>query len=119
MAKKWDIIESVRKFAKEVQDQGVALSEVYLFGSYARGEQREDSDIDVALVADSFVGVSFEDIKQFIDVTIKKPYMLFEYHTFNTKDFETGDPFMDEIKRTGISVLAASRKRARAVSSTR
>ncbi len=83
------------------------MQEIYLFGSYARGEQNEWSDVDIALVADSFTGVSFEDIKQFIDVTIKKPYFLFEYHTFNTQDFIAGDPFIDEIKRTGILISVA------------
>jgi len=96
----------------ELLGQGVHLREIYLFGSYARGEQHEWSDVDIALVADSFTGVSFEDIKQFIDVTIKKPYFLFEYHTFNTQDFITGDPFIDEIKRTGIAVSVAVKNAA-------
>ena len=77
---------------------------VILFGSYARGEQKPSSDIDVAVVADDFVGVSFEDVKRFIDVTIKKPYILFEFHTFNTADFESGNPFAAEIKKTGIQI---------------
>ena len=101
------IISKVKQFGLELLEQGVQLQEIYLFGSYARGEQNEWSDVDIALVADSFTGVSFEDIKQFIDVTIKKPYVLFEYHTFNTQDFITGDPFIDEIKRTGIPVSVA------------
>ncbi len=98
------VIQTVRQFAKEVKKQGVKLRKVFLFGSYARGEQRADSDIDVAVVADDFIGVGFEDIKRFIDVTIQKPYILFEYHTFNTADFEEGNPFVAEIKKTGIQV---------------
>ncbi len=105
MVRNRPIINKVKRFAGAVGRQGVQLRQVFLFGSYARGEQREWSDIDVALVADEFVGVSFEDIKRFIDVTIRKPYILFELHTFNTKDFETGNPFVAEIKRTGIQVV--------------
>lgn len=97
-------IETVRQFAEEVKKQGVKLRQVFLFGSYAKGRAREWSDVDVALVADEFVGVSFEDIKRFIDVTIQKPYILFELHTFNTADFERGNPFVEEIKRTGIVI---------------
>jgi uncharacterized protein len=105
MARVQSVIDVVERFAKELQAQGITLRKVYLFGSYARGEQTKWSDIDVALVADEFIGVSFEDIKQFIDVTIKKPYIMFEFHTFNTKDFEAGDPFVAEIKCTGIPIL--------------
>jgi predicted nucleotidyltransferase len=101
------IISKVQEFGLELLEQGVHLREIYLFGSYARGEQNEWSDVDIALVADSFTGVSFEDVKQFIDVTIQKPYFLFEYHTFNTQDFIAGDPFIDEIKRTGIPIALA------------
>lgn len=104
MVRKQPVIEHVRQFAQEVEKQGVQLRHVILFGSYARGEQREHSDVDVALVADDFTGVSFEDVKKFIDVTIQKPYVLFEFHTFNTSDFKEGNPFAEEIKRTGIRV---------------
>ncbi|MBI5914150.1 MAG: nucleotidyltransferase domain-containing protein [Bacteroidetes bacterium] len=104
MVRKQPVINSVRKFAAEVRNQGVQLRKVFLFGSYARGEQKEWSDIDVALVADDFTGVSFEDVKKFIDVSIKKPYFMFEFHTFKTSDFEEGNPFVDEIKRTGIPI---------------
>lgn len=104
MVEQQTAINTVKSFAEEVKKQGVQLRAVYLFGSYARGEQREWSDIDVALVADEFIGVGFEDIKRFVDVTIQKPYLLIEPHTFNTGDFEKGNPFVDEIRRTGIAI---------------
>ncbi|MEZ4963235.1 MAG: nucleotidyltransferase domain-containing protein [Saprospiraceae bacterium] len=98
------VINIVRTFVKDIRKEGVQLRRAYLFGSYSKGEQRESLDIDVALVSDDFVGVSFEDVKKFIDVTIQKPYFLIELHTFNTSDFEEGNPFVDEIKRTGIEI---------------
>ena len=99
------VLQTVAQFAQEIIQQGLHLRQAILFGSYARGEQSPDSDIDVALVADEFVGVSFEDIKRFIDVTIQQPYFKFELHTFNTTDFNEGNSFVQEIRRTGISVL--------------
>lgn len=104
MVEQQTAINTVKRFAEEVKKQGVQLRAVFLFGSYARGEQREWSDIDVALVADEFIGVGFEDIKRFVDVTIQKPYLLIETHTFNTSEFEKGNPFVDEIRRTGIPI---------------
>ena len=97
-------INTVKRFAEAVRKQGVDLKAVILFGSYARGEQREWSDIDVALVADEFIGVGFEDIKRFIDVTIQKPYLFIESHTFNTSEFYEGNPFIAKIRRTGIVI---------------
>ncbi len=97
-------ISTVKRFAEAIRAQGIDLKTAILFGSYARGEQQEWSDIDVALVADEFVGVGFEDIKRFIDVTIQKPFLFIESHTFNTGEFEQGSPFIAEIRRTGIVV---------------
>lgn len=97
-------VETVKRFVEEIKKQGVRLKLAILFGSYARGDQREWSDIDVALVADEFIGVGFKDIKKFIDVTIQKPYLSIEPHTFNTQDFEHGSPFVSEIRRTGIFI---------------
>jgi predicted nucleotidyltransferase len=105
MVEQQPAINTVKNFAEAIRNQGVDLKAVILFGSFARGEQREWSDIDVALVADEFIGVSFEDIKRFIDVTIQKPFFSIEPHTFNTTEFAQGNPFIEEIRRTGI-VLA-------------
>lgn len=39
-----------------------------------------------------------------MDVTIQKPYFFIESHTFNTREFEQGSPFIEEIKRTGMVI---------------
>lgn len=39
---------------KKLKEEGFPECEVYLFGSYARGEASKDSDIDLCLVSDSF-----------------------------------------------------------------
>lgn len=104
MVEQQTAINTVKNFAAAIRNRGIDVKAVILFGSYARGEQREWSDIDVALVADEFTGVSFEDIKQFIDVTIQKTFYSIESHTFNTAEFAQGNPFIEEIQRTGIVV---------------
>lgn len=97
-------VQKVIKFVEEVRQQGVPIQQAYLFGSYAKGTPGEWSDVDVALVSDVFTGVRFEDIKRFVDVTIRAPYILFEVHTFNTTDFEENDAFAQEIINTGVRV---------------
>ena len=49
----------IKEIAYELKDQlerryGSQLKGVVLFGSYARGEETEDSDIDIAVVLDDF-----------------------------------------------------------------
>ena len=100
-------INRVRQFVNDIQLRGIALSHVILFGSYARNEQHDYSDIDIALVSDSFVGLAIVDIESFRDIKIQSPFKIIELHTYNTADFERGDNgFLDEeIKQKGIVIL--------------
>lgn len=95
--------ELVKQFIREALENNIILQKVILFGSYARNQAHAYSDIDVALVADSFIGFPFEDMKQFGKLITK--YKDIEAHTFPTYYFEKGDPFVDEIKNTGIQIF--------------
>jgi predicted nucleotidyltransferase len=98
-------IDAVRNYANEINQAGVHLRKVILFGSFARGTQHEWSDIDVALVADNFTGVSFLDKKLFPYIGIKEPYIRIEALTYPTDYFQESDPFIEEIKSTGIEII--------------
>lgn len=47
----------IRDFAKAVSAQGVRPEKILLFGSYARGDPRPESDIDVIVVSPDFNGM--------------------------------------------------------------
>lgn len=92
----------VQQFLEEVRQQGVPLRKAILFGSFARNEQHEYSDIDLALVADDFTGAAFIDMKPFVRALVK--HVDIEPHTFSPEQFADWNPFVQEIKRTGIVV---------------
>jgi len=97
-------IETVRNYARDIEARGVRLRKVILYGSFAKGTQHEWSDIDVALVADEFTGFTFDDCKLYSGLGIKKPYIRIEEKTYPTDYFNEGDPFINEIKKTGILI---------------
>ncbi len=49
-----DAINIVRQYVSNLNNAGIAIFKAYLFGSYARNEANENSDIDVLLVSDAF-----------------------------------------------------------------
>ena len=53
MVKK-EIADIIKKFILELEKEGIEIINVFLFGSYARGTERDDSDIDVAVVCKDF-----------------------------------------------------------------
>lgn len=75
---------------------------VILFGSYAKGTFREESDIDIAVVFndyDSAIDMQFElmKIRRSIDSRI-------EPHPFRVADFNPSNPIVYEILKFGQDV---------------
>jgi predicted nucleotidyltransferase len=94
--------EIVEKYARKLKDKNIPFSDIYLFGSFSRGEERKDSDIDVAVVlrkrqTEKLIGrVGVATIG--IDTRI-------EPHIFSENDFKTiATPLIKEIIETGIKV---------------
>jgi predicted nucleotidyltransferase len=50
---KREITDLIKRFINELRKENIVVKKVFLFGSYARGTQREDSDIDLAVVIES------------------------------------------------------------------
>jgi uncharacterized protein len=99
-------IDTAKAFVQAILAKGFPLKKAILFGSFARNQQNKWSDIDLALVSDEFTGVGYFDLQHFVDVKVSSTrFTPIEAHTFPTEYFEKGDPFIAEIKKTGI-VLA-------------
>lgn len=86
-----------------MEKAGIAVDKIYLYGSYAGGDQREDSDLDVAVISPSFSGKRFQDamklrrIRREIDNRI-------EPIPFRPEDFKEEHPLVAEIKAKGVAL---------------
>jgi predicted nucleotidyltransferase len=58
MKSREDVLQALRK-ARPVLQQKYPISRIALFGSYAREEQRADSDIDILVDVDPSIGIRF------------------------------------------------------------
>jgi uncharacterized protein len=98
-----DINNLVSKFVLLVADE-FPIKSVYLFGSYAKGEAKEYSDIDLAVVSDKFEGSRFFD-KEKLNKYILKTSIDLEIHPFRTVDFTEDNPFVKEIIQSGLKIV--------------
>lgn len=48
------VLNLIRNYMEAVREAGIAVRQIVLFGSFARGEERTDSDIDLIVVAPEF-----------------------------------------------------------------
>jgi len=62
-------------------------------------------NFDVALVADDFTGVGILDTPRFSRMHLQTQFMYIEPITYPTDYFMESDPFIEEIKKTGIEII--------------
>jgi uncharacterized protein len=92
-------------------DHGYQINNIYLFGSYAKNSFHKDSDNDLAVILKSVNESLFDEQIKLMRIAGKFEDSVIEVHPFGVKDFKTGSPFIDEIKRTGIRVVCSFKDR--------
>jgi hypothetical protein len=97
------VIEAVKKYIRELERNNIPIQEAIVFGSYAKGDPKEESDIDIALVSTAFTGDRFEDRRKIVPLRRKIDNRI-EPIPFRPEDFEQGGNFVDEIKKTGKAI---------------
>lgn len=104
MDKNIDIV--IAKYLELIKDKFENFESAYLFGSYAKGKSNINSDIDLALIFKKL-----EDSKRF-ETQIQLMIMAatidsrIEPHPISHDDFNSGNPFVVEIKKTGKEIAA-------------
>lgn len=96
-----NILDIVKEYIQEISKY-YKVQEVYLFGSYAKGTNNEDSDIDVAIIINSNEN-TFDLLVELMMYT-ENIDLRIEPHPIKVKDFEEGNPFVQEILETGLKV---------------
>ena len=98
-----DIVRDIKNYVYELNKNGISVQKVVLFGSWARGQVRENSDIDVALISDSFSGDGFQDRRKIVPLR-RKINTKIESIPFNQESFSMGGNLVDWIMRYGEEI---------------
>ncbi len=97
-----EIMESIEKYIERIS-QYYKIEAIILFGSYAKGTENEDSDIDIAVISSDFKNI-IQDGADLIGYTWKIDTRI-EPHPIRTEDYENiATPFVQEVINTGIKV---------------
>ena len=54
-------LEEARRLVKALEARGLKVEEAYVFGSRARGDYLEESDLDIVIVSRGFEGMKYLD----------------------------------------------------------
>ena len=97
-------IDSIVKEFAALVNKELNVSDIYIYGSYAKGTYIEDSDIDVVVVGDNFIGDPVEDMLKLMRIRRKVDNRI-EPHPFKSSEFVLSNPYVREILETGIRVV--------------
>lgn len=97
-----DILKSINEYVEEIKKHYNIVA-IILFGSYAKGTEHKDSDIDIAIVSEDFDDV-YDSMADLMGMTWDIDARI-EPHPIKKKDFdEESNYFVKEIIDTGIKV---------------
>lgn len=94
----------IKNYINSVLEQQPGLISAFLFGSYAQNKHRLESDIDIALVFDNLSDSERFNTQVKLMMLASKIDTRIEPHPISKQDFLSNNPFVLEIKRTGIEL---------------
>ena len=95
----------VRQYISDVK-KVMPIDKIYLYGSYAKGSQRENSDVDLCFFSEAFESRRSLDILTelfYLKIKYDKD-LLIEPNAFPTSELYNDNPFVKEILRTGREI---------------
>lgn len=87
------------QYLKRLKENNINFSDAWLFGSYAKGLQQANSDIDLAIVLDDKEKSFDTEVK--LMIIRKGEETLIEPHAFTKDEFDATLPIVNQIINNG------------------
>jgi len=95
-----DAITLSKNYITKVKQNQIEVLEAWIFGSFAKGNYNEDSDIDLALILPDHILSFNTDVR--LMALRKDDETMIETHTYSQRDFSTNMPIIEQIKQFGF-----------------
>ena len=99
---KREAFEIAKEYISHLKLNNIDIAKAYLFGSYAKEQYNENSDLDLAII--------IRDLKDKFSMQVKlliirrNKELIIEPHPFDVNEFVIPNPFVEEIIKTGIEI---------------
>ncbi len=98
-----DAIRLSNNYLNKLKQSKISFSEAWLFGSFAKGSQHENSDIDIAIVLDGIASPTFDTEVQLMMLRNGEETII-EPHPFSKEEFSKSIPIVKQIIDFGIRI---------------
>ena len=100
---KIDALNISKQYLNKLRTENIPISEAWLFGSYCKGNQTEDSDIDLAIVLSPNTVNDFNTEVQLMSLRNNKETII-EPHAFTIEEFISNLPIVRQIHQYGEKI---------------
>ncbi|MCG6537983.1 MAG: nucleotidyltransferase domain-containing protein [Syntrophales bacterium LBB04] len=98
------IYQKINQYINRLKDNQVGIWRLYLYGSYAKGTQHPESDIDLAVFLDKEDIDGIKDDLELMQLRWDIDFNI-EPHAFARSDFDETNPYIKEIITNGERII--------------
>jgi predicted nucleotidyltransferase len=89
----------IKEFADYMTENQYAVNRIILYGSYAKGKPKPESDVDLAVWIDDKSDLDYDKL-----YALSSKFYPIHPKFYNNFDNENTDPFIEIIQKTGIEI---------------
>ncbi|MCD6219770.1 nucleotidyltransferase domain-containing protein [Candidatus Calescamantes bacterium] len=106
MAKRTQKIKKIiERYKKELRKIGIIPQKIILYGSYAKGCPREDSDIDLIVISENFKGMNLRERLEILGLASGRILEPIEALGYTPEEIEhKEESFLEEILKASTSL---------------
>lgn len=96
----------IEEYRRVLSGLGVKAEAVMLYGSFARGNTREDSDIDLIIISKDFRKLNLRRRSEILGIAAARIMRPIEAKGYTPEEIDRSEPasFLEEVLATGIKV---------------
>lgn len=98
------VLRSAAKFRRVIENAGIPVERMIIFGSHARGTARKESDIDLAVVSPVFGKDDVEEMQMLFKKTHLADVRIEPFPLSPEAFASDNSPIVEEIRAYGIAV---------------
>jgi predicted nucleotidyltransferase len=95
------VLAIISDFRKAIESAGVKPQKILLYGSFATGNYRPDSDIDLVVISENFEGKSYWERIDVLSGAIYEVFQPIEAIAMTPKEWEDSDSLIADYAKDG------------------
>jgi predicted nucleotidyltransferase len=96
----------IKQYCEQLKKMGIVVEQTILFGSHARGEAREGSDIDLVIISSAFKNMSTRERLELLGIAAARLWQPIEALGYTPEELAHIEPatFLENIMQTGTPI---------------